>query len=119
MSRAQEVGFSTEISTPEIPQVREMSEASTRALAEAAVMKGIDMSWVEFALCAQTDPEAFFPDKGGGDNGTTRAAKRICLECFVREECLNYALTMNEDHGIWGGLGVGERRELRKKKAAA
>jgi WhiB family transcriptional regulator, redox-sensing transcriptional regulator len=45
--------------------------------------------WQDRALCAQTDPEAFFPEKGG----STREAKKICLGCEVRHECLDYALT--------------------------
>ena len=32
-----------------------------------------DPGWQELALCAQTDPEAFFPEKGG----STREAKRV------------------------------------------
>ena len=47
-----------------------------------------EQEWQERALCAQTDPEAFFPEKGG----STREAKRICLGCEVRSECLEYAL---------------------------
>jgi WhiB family redox-sensing transcriptional regulator len=30
----------------------------------------------------------------------------------VRGECLEYALTIREPHGIWGGLNEHERREL-------
>src|SRR5699024_11264322 len=45
-------------------------------------------SWQERALCAQTDPEAFFPEKGG----STREAKKICTGCEVKAECLEYAL---------------------------
>ena len=37
--------------------------------------------WQDRALCAQTDPEAFFPEKGG----STREAKKICLGCEVRQ----------------------------------
>jgi WhiB family redox-sensing transcriptional regulator len=44
--------------------------------------------WQERALCSQTDPEAFFPEKGG----STREAKRICGRCDVKGECLEYAL---------------------------
>ena len=44
--------------------------------------------WQDRALCAQTDPEAFFPEKGG----STREAKRICGSCEVSSECLDYAL---------------------------
>jgi WhiB family redox-sensing transcriptional regulator len=66
--------------------------------------------WQERALCAQTDPEAFFPEKGG----STREAKRICSGCEVRAECLEYALAHDERFGIWGGLSERERRRLRR-----
>ena len=42
------------------------------------------LSWQERSLCAQTDPEAFFPEKGG----STREAKKVCVGCEVRSECL-------------------------------
>ena len=61
--------------------------------------------------CApQTDPEAFFPEKGG----STREAKKVCLSCDVRGECLEYALAHDERFGIWGGLSERERRRLKK-----
>lgn len=64
--------------------------------------------WRERALCAQTDPEAFFPEKGG----STREAKRVCMKCPVRVDCLDYALENGERFGIWGGLSERERRPL-------
>nr|WP_197523338.1 WhiB family transcriptional regulator [Actinokineospora pegani] len=70
-----------------------------------------EQEWQERALCAQTDPEAFFPEKGG----STREAKRICLGCEVRSECLEYALAHDERFGIWGGLSERERRKLKKR----
>lgn len=70
----------------------------------------IEDQWQERALCAQTDPEAFFPEKGG----STREAKRICLGCEVKDECLEYALANDERFGIWGGLSERERRRLKR-----
>ncbi len=70
--------------------------------------------WQDRALCAQTDPEAFFPEKGG----STREAKRICQGCDVRAECLEYALAHDERFGIWGGLSERERRKLKKGTVA-
>ena len=67
-------------------------------------------TWQDQALCAQTDPEAFFPEKGG----STREAKRICLSCDVRQECLEFALRNDERFGIWGGMSERERRRLRR-----
>lgn len=70
-----------------------------------------EAGWQERALCAQTDPEAFFPEKGG----STREAKKVCLTCEVRDECLESALLNDERFGIWGGLSERERRKLKKK----
>ena len=69
------------------------------------------LAWQSDALCAQTDPEAFFPEKGG----STRDAKRICSGCPVRDECLQYALEHDERFGIWGGLSERERRRRRRR----
>ncbi len=69
--------------------------------------------WQERALCSQTDPEAFFPEKGG----STREAKRICSRCEVRGDCLEYALGHQERFGIWGGLSERERRKLMRRAA--
>ncbi|MFP3715051.1 WhiB family transcriptional regulator [Isoptericola variabilis] len=69
------------------------------------------LGWQERALCAQTDPEAFFPEKGG----STREAKKVCGSCEVRAECLEYALENDERFGIWGGLSERERRKLKRR----
>lgn len=71
----------------------------------------VEQEWQDQALCAQTDPEAFFPEKGG----STREAKRICQACSVRDECLEYALEHDERFGIWGGLSDRERRRLKRR----
>ena len=70
-----------------------------------------ELGWQADALCAQTDPEAFFPEKGG----STRDAKKVCAGCAVRVQCLDYALANDERFGIWGGLSERERRRLRKR----
>ncbi len=67
--------------------------------------------WKDRALCAETDPEAFFPEKGG----STREAKKVCVSCDVRAECLDFALGNDERFGIWGGLSERERRRLKKR----
>jgi WhiB family transcriptional regulator, redox-sensing transcriptional regulator len=81
-------------------------QVSTDLLGEAP-------EWQERALCSQTDPEAFFPEKGG----STREAKRICGRCDVKAECLEYALGHDERFGIWGGLSERERRKLKRRVA--
>jgi WhiB family transcriptional regulator, redox-sensing transcriptional regulator len=64
------------------------------------------------ALCAQTDPDAFYPEKGG----STREAKAMCLRCDVREQCLTYALDNDERFGVWGGLTERERRKVKRDR---
>lgn len=71
------------------------------------------LPWQENALCGFVDPEVFFPEKGG----SSREAKRICAECTVQRECLEYALENDERFGIWGGLSERERRRLRRISA--
>ncbi|WP_125132613.1 WhiB family transcriptional regulator [Microbacterium sp. 10M-3C3] len=75
------------------------------------VVEDNPLAWQSDALCAQTDPEAFFPEKGG----STRDAKRICTTCDVRDQCLEYALQNDERFGIWGGLSERERRKLKRR----
>jgi WhiB family transcriptional regulator, redox-sensing transcriptional regulator len=71
-----------------------------------------DEDWQDRALCAQTDPDAFFPEKGG----TVKEAIRVCQGCEVRAECLEDALERNERFGVWGGVSERERRKLRRRR---
>ncbi|WP_405136622.1 WhiB family transcriptional regulator [Nocardia sp. NBC_01388] len=64
-------------------------------------------SWRRHAVCAEIDPELFFPDVGD----SARDAKRICCACDVREECLNFAVAYRQRFGIWGGMTLRERLE--------
>ena len=68
------------------------------------------LPWASEAKCLNADPDVFFPEKGG----STREAKRICGECPVRAECLEYALEEDERFGIWGGMSERERRKLKR-----
>jgi len=97
----------TSIGIPGRPQLSLVREQPERYEVAPATT---DDAWQERALCAQTDPEAFFPEKGG----STREAKKVCLACEVRSECLEYALANDERFGIWGGLSERERRRLKK-----
>ena len=83
---------------------------SGRSMSLDDLFGAAEQEWQEQALCAQTDPEAFFPEKGG----STREAKRICQACAVRDECLEDALLNDERFGIWGGLSERERRRLKR-----
>lgn len=64
--------------------------------------------WMADGLCAQVDPELFFPEKGG----SPVEAKQVCDRCAVRAECLEAALARRERYGVWGGMSERERRKL-------
>jgi hypothetical protein len=71
----------------------------------------IRYDWQEQAECATANPDLFFPERGSpGDS-----AKRVCVNCSVRLECLEYALANGERYGIWGGLTERERTRLRRQ----
>ena len=72
--------------------------------------------WRDTAACRDSEPNLFFPIGSTGPAvDQIDAAKAICLECSVREECLNYALDTNQEAGVWGGYAEDERRRLRKR----
>ncbi len=71
--------------------------------------------WQESALCAQTDPDIFFPEKGG----STAPATSICQQCEVRSECLEYAISHDIRHGIWGGMSDNDRRRISRERRRA
>lgn len=96
-------GFSSRDGRPITPRVAPPPTPPKRTLVD-------DEPWRDDALCSQTDPEAFFPEKGG----STRDAKSVCTTCTVAAECLDYAIANDERFGIWGGLSERERRKLAK-----
>lgn len=88
-----------------------MQELAVIAFTEAKVDDDDGLGWRADALCSQTSPEAFFPEKGGSNQD----AKKVCGRCAVRSTCLEYALNNDERFGVWGGMSERERRKLRRK----
>lgn len=73
----------------------------------------VPLAWQDDALCAQTDPDMFFPEKQGAP---ARSPKAICAACPVVEQCLEYALATAQTEGIWGGRTPRELRHLRRDR---
>lgn len=67
-----------------------------------------EWAWQDRALCAETDPAAFFPKPPA----TTETAKRVCRACEVRAQCLDFAVRNGIPFGVYGGLDERERRAL-------
>ena len=71
-----------------------------------------DDSWYRLAACRGMATGLFFPETARPDPAVVAQAKQVCARCPVRERCL--AVGLREEHGIWGGLTVGERRVARR-----
>jgi WhiB family redox-sensing transcriptional regulator len=73
-------------------------------------------TWQVKAACRGPQATVFFPpqqfERKADRLERERRAKRICSQCDVRRECLQYSLEIREPHGIWGGLNESERRTL-------
>ena len=75
--------------------------------------------WRENSACRDTDPDLFFPvGTTGPAIEQIENAKAVCRVCDVQKNCLDYALTTNQDSGIWGGTSEEERRALRRQWVA-
>lgn len=73
------------------------------------ITNGAPLALQDDAECAQIGTEFFFAEKGG----PTRDAKKVCAQCPVIAECLDYAQQVEWEYGIFGGLTPTERRRVR------
>jgi WhiB family transcriptional regulator, redox-sensing transcriptional regulator len=73
-----------------------------------------EISWMAGARCRGTNPDRYFPSDGVG----VEAVQRICVDCPVRVECLEYALRHGIDQGVWGGASERQRRRIRRQRRA-
>jgi len=91
-----------------------------------------EQAWMQHAACVKTHPDAaahrefadqWFasevnpgrPRRDAKESPATREAKRICGGCSVRAECLMFSLVNKEGYGVWGGVGIEKRSEIRKR----
>lgn len=69
--------------------------------------------WKASAMCQFEPPAIFFPSDARG----VEKAKKICSTCPVKNPCLEFALSLRIDHGVWGGTSERQRRRMTKKKS--
>ena len=65
-------------------------------------------------VCAQTDPELFFPENAAESQVNLKQVKPLCRECEFKDPCLEYALKFPDIQGIWAGTTETERRIMRR-----
>ena len=77
-----------------------MSDSGFAPAAGAAV-PGAGPHWRRFAACRSDDPDLFFPVSASGPSVSQAAkAKAICSARQVRRDCLAFAVTTRQAHGI-------------------
>lgn len=76
------------------------------------------LAWQRKGVCSRGthDPELWSPrdfdESMTSKNRRHRKAKALCATCPVIRDCLEWALTVQERHGVWGGLTEPERMRL-------
>lgn len=76
----------------------------------------VEQVWQVRASCRGPQATVFFPpatfERKEDKRQREARAKDICRTCPVKRPCLDYAISIKEPHGIWGGLNESERRAL-------
>ena len=76
--------------------------------------------WRARGACRTVDPDLFFPVSAVGLSlRQEQRAKAVCAGCQVRPECLRYALSSGQVHGVWGGRTADELIRLRRCRQRA
>ena len=72
--------------------------------------------WRELGSCRKLATSMFFPIGQTGEAEVKIArAKKVCVTCPVRQQCLEFAITTNQEYGVWGGHSEEERRVIRRQ----
>lgn len=80
----------------------------------------LNTAWRESGACFDSDSNAFIPFSLVMERQVQQVdytvAIRVCSECLVREECLDFAVTTKQDFGVWGGKTSKQRLQLRRRR---
>jgi WhiB family transcriptional regulator, redox-sensing transcriptional regulator len=71
-----------------------------------------ELAWRDLGACRGLEPAIFYPE----DDAEAGDAKAVCSMCNVRVACLEYALTIREKQGVWGGATERERRRIIRQR---
>jgi WhiB family redox-sensing transcriptional regulator len=79
------------------------------------VLRNSNFKWQDQAGCVGMDTNIFFYDRNAKAQITK--ARKICGNCPVANDCLEFALANNIEDGMWGGKSGRERRNIRQVRA--
>jgi WhiB family redox-sensing transcriptional regulator len=100
-----------EVAPPEFAELEQIAQR----VASRGPGAFTDLSWRSSASCRDTSPELFFPvGTTGPAVDQIAAAKMVCSACPSRVPCLEFALSTNQDSGVWGATSEEDRRHLRR-----
>ena len=71
-----------------------------------------ELKWWDLGACRGLDASAFYPD----DDDSAEYAKSVCADCSVQAACLEYALSVREKVGVWGGATERDRRRMIRQR---
>lgn len=75
--------------------------------------------WRAEAACRTVDPELFFPVGSAREvEQQYRAARQVCADCPVSQQCLQEAVARDGVDGIWAGTTPLERDLLVARRVA-
>jgi WhiB family redox-sensing transcriptional regulator len=72
----------------------------------------MDMTWKLAGACRSASTDMFYP----ASDSDAGPAKAVCESCTVQPQCLEYALTVREPEGVWGGTTFVERRSILRRR---
>ncbi|HUF96775.1 MAG TPA: WhiB family transcriptional regulator [Ilumatobacter sp.] len=75
-------------------------------------MSAHELEWRMLGACRGLDAGIFYPES----EEEAQIAKQVCLECGVRQACLDFALQKREKVGVWGGATERERRRILRQR---
>lgn len=78
------------------------------------------LGWMTEGACnglATRSDDPWFAEVGCSEQ--TASARRICLQCPVRERCMDFALTHRVEHGVWGATTPRQRRRMLSLRESA
>jgi WhiB family redox-sensing transcriptional regulator len=76
------------------------------------MLMDIDFSWQSEANCKGIPTQEFYPTRG---QVISQELKKRCIECPVKEQCLEHALSY-EAYGYWGGTSENQRESIRRSQ---
>lgn len=77
----------------------------------------MNTDWMEQAACRGMNVNSFVLDHDPQVIRAIREAKKVCANCLVVTDCLEFALAIGEEcFGVWGNTSQRERREIRSQR---